>query len=127
VAATIKMDAGYKPANKVIATLRAIEKDPCVILSSAGAVCIPQCRLAAILAEGGNDFLRIERSRIVAECHFDLHRIRAARYDVFLTMDDLEDVSGNDLEVALRAMDRISRYEGRALSKRKQALRKSND
>jgi hypothetical protein len=83
--------------------------------------------LAAILAEGGNDFPRIERSRIVAECHFDLHRVRAARYDVFLTMNDLEDVSGNDLEVALRAMDRISRYEGRALSKRKQALRKSND
>lgn len=34
MAATIKMDAGYKPANKVIATLRAIEKDPSVILSS---------------------------------------------------------------------------------------------
>jgi hypothetical protein len=40
-------------------------------------------------------------------------------------MDNLEDVRGNDLEIALRAMDRISRYERRALSKRRRALRKS--
>ena len=40
-------------------------------------------------------------------------------------MDDLENLSGNDLEVALRAMDKISRYEKRAFSKRKQALSKS--
>jgi hypothetical protein len=40
-------------------------------------------------------------------------------------MDDLEAVSGKDFEVALRAMDSISRYETRALSKRRKALRKS--
>jgi hypothetical protein len=31
-------------------------------------------------------------------------------------MNDLENVSGNDFENALRAMDKISRYERRALS-----------
>jgi hypothetical protein len=64
--------------------------------------------LAAILTEGSNEFLKIEQSRFVAECHFDLHRIRAARYDLFLTMNDLEDVGGNDVENALRGMDRIT-------------------
>ncbi|WP_029586210.1 hypothetical protein [Bradyrhizobium sp. URHD0069] len=32
-AAAIKMDAGYKPANKVIATLKSIKKDPSLILT----------------------------------------------------------------------------------------------
>jgi hypothetical protein len=80
--------------------------------------------LAAILAEGVDDFLHIEQSRVVAGCHFDLRRIRAARHNVFLTLGDLENANGNDFEVAMRAMDRISRYERKALSKRKRALRK---
>src|SRR5665213_2093800 len=75
--------------------------------------------LAAILSEGADDFGRIEQSRIVVECHFDLRRIRTARHDVFLTMQDLENVSGNDFDNALCAMERISRYERRAWSKRK--------
>ena len=83
--------------------------------------------LGAILAEGGDDFQHIEQMRTVAECHFDLRRIRAARHDVFLRLGDMETASRNDLETALRAMDRISRYERRAISKRKQALRNSND
>jgi hypothetical protein len=33
LAATIKMDAGYKPANKLIAILTSIEKDPSLILT----------------------------------------------------------------------------------------------
>jgi hypothetical protein len=45
---------------------------------------------------------------------FDLHRIRAGRYDVFLTVNDLKDAAGNDLATALRGIDRISRYETRA-------------
>jgi hypothetical protein len=36
-------------------------------------------------------------------------------------------VSGNDFENALLAMDKISRYELRALSKRRRALPKSKD
>jgi len=83
--------------------------------------------VGAILAEGGDDFLHIEQMRTVAECHFDLRRIRAARHDVFLRLGDMENASRNDLDTALRAMDRISRYERRAISKRKQALRNSND
>jgi hypothetical protein len=81
--------------------------------------------LTAILAEGSDDFGRTEQSRIVAGCHFDLRRIRAARYDVSLAMENLESVKGSNFEHALRAMDSISRYETRALSKRKKALRKS--
>jgi hypothetical protein len=83
--------------------------------------------LAAILADGSNDFERTEQSRILAGCHSDLRRIRAARHDVFLTLGDLENANGKDFEIAFRAMDRISRYEKRALSRRKQALRKSRD
>jgi hypothetical protein len=33
LAAAIKMDAGYKPANKLLATLKSIEKDPSLILT----------------------------------------------------------------------------------------------
>jgi hypothetical protein len=32
-AAAIKMDAGYKPANKVIATLKSVKKDPALVLT----------------------------------------------------------------------------------------------
>jgi hypothetical protein len=83
--------------------------------------------LAAILAGGSNDFERSEQSRAVAGCHFDLRRIRAARHDVFLTLGDLENANGNDIEIAICAIERINRYEKRASSRRKQALRKSND
>lgn len=82
--------------------------------------------LAAILAEGSDDFDRIEQLRVLAECHFDLRRIRAARFEVFLTMGDLEDATANDFERAVRAMDSISRYQTRAVSKTKRALRKAN-
>lgn len=81
--------------------------------------------LTAILAEGANGFERIEQSRAFAECHFDQRRIRAARFDVFLTMADLENASAEDFEVALREMGNISRYATRTFSKAKQALRKS--
>jgi hypothetical protein len=79
--------------------------------------------LTTILAEGSNEFEHVERSRTLAECYFDLRRIRAARYEVFLSISDFENVSGGDFENALRAMDGISRYETRASSKRRQALR----
>jgi DNA repair protein RadC len=75
--------------------------------------------LAAILSEGTDDFGQIEHSRFVAECHFDLRQIRAARHDVFKTMHDLGNASSNDFESALRAIDRIGRYERRARSKSK--------
>jgi hypothetical protein len=83
--------------------------------------------LSAILAEGSNDFERVEHSRNLAKCHFDLRRIREARFDVFLTMHDLDNASAGDFENALRAMNSINRYATRAFSKSKQALRNSND
>ena len=78
-------------------------------------------RLTAILADGTDDFERAEQARILAECHFDLRRIGAARFDVFLAMDDLENTTGDDFENALRAMASISRYQTRALSKNRRA------
>jgi hypothetical protein len=83
--------------------------------------------LTEILAEGSIEFEHVQQSRALAECHFDLRRIRAARYEVFLTIDDLENSGVDDFERVLHAIDKISRYEMRALSKRKQALRKSNN
>jgi hypothetical protein len=46
--------------------------------------------LTAILAEGSNYFRRIEQSRIVAECHFDLCRIPAARQDVLTCFPEMD-------------------------------------
>src|SRR5229473_8593273 len=86
-----------------------IEDDP-------EAKCGIEC-LAAILAQGADDFERIEQSRVLAECHFDLRRIRAARFEAFSAMNDLENASRDDFEKALRAMASISRYERRAFSK----------
>jgi hypothetical protein len=81
--------------------------------------------LTAILEEGGDNTSRqIEQSRVIAECYFDLRRIRAARHDVFATIHDLENATGRDFEIALRAMESIGRYERRALSKRRRALQK---
>jgi hypothetical protein len=58
------------------------------------------------------------------KCYFELQRIRAARHEVFLTMGDFENLSGSDPEAAVRTIEKISRYERRAVSKRKRALRK---
>jgi hypothetical protein len=82
--------------------------------------------LVAILRAGSSDFERVDQSRILAECHFDQRRIRAARFDVFFTMVDWENASGQDFENALRAMSKISRYEARASSKRRSAFRKAS-
>src|SRR6267378_7475560 len=61
LAAAIRMDAGFKAPNKLISTLEAVEKDPSLILTR---------------------HWRIEKARVVAESHFDLARIRAARAEV---------------------------------------------
>ena len=92
-----------------------IEDDP-------GAKAGIEC-LAAILAEGSENYERIEKSRVLAESQFERRRIRTARYEVFLSINDMKNVSINDFQIAMRAIDAISRYEKRALSKRKQALR----
>ncbi|MDO9459273.1 MAG: hypothetical protein Q7N95_04060 [Alphaproteobacteria bacterium] len=83
--------------------------------------------LTAILAEGSTDFERIDQSRLLALSHFDLRRIRSARHEVFLAVYDLENVCGDDLVKALSVMDRINRYQTRALSKSRRAQRKLAD
>jgi hypothetical protein len=95
-----------------------IEDDP---EAKAGIEC-----LTAMLAEGADDFERIEQLRMLAERHFDLRRIRAARFDVFSTINESKNAGLDDFEKALRAMASISRYEKRALSRGKQALCDSN-
>ena len=96
-----------------------IEDDP-------GAKAGIEC-LAAILAEGSENYERIEKSRVLAESQFERRRIRTARYEVFLSMNDMENVSINGFQIAMRAFDAISRHARRAFSKRKQALRESNE
>jgi hypothetical protein len=44
-----------------------------------------------------------------------------------LAIADLENASGHDFENALRAMDKINRYQRRAFSKRRRAMSKSKD
>jgi len=78
--------------------------------------------LAEILADGRTHRAIADPRRMP----FELSRIRAARYEVFLTMDDLENTGSNDFEKALHAMGKISRYETRAFSKCRRALRESN-
>ena len=81
--------------------------------------------LAAILAEGADDFRCRSNASCSAEIPFRPAAGRAARCEVFATIDDLENATGSDFENALRAMDNISRYQTRAFSKTKRALRKS--
>jgi hypothetical protein len=95
-----------------------IEEDP---EAKGGIAC-----LTAILADGSDDFEHIERSRILAERRFELRRIRAVRFAIFTTISDPQNATFEDFDKALRAMGSISRYERRAFSQNKRALRKSN-
>jgi hypothetical protein len=78
-----------------------------------------------VLAEGSDDFWKIEQSRAVAECYFDLRRIWAARDRLFVMMTGLPDPDAHD--AAARKMEKISRYETRAMSKQRRAFRMSKD
>jgi hypothetical protein len=79
--------------------------------------------LAAILAEGDEGCCRTQQSRVIAECHFDLQRIQAARYDVLLMVENFDIGNSVDLERALVAMEKINRYETSTLSKRRRVLK----
>jgi hypothetical protein len=82
--------------------------------------------LAAVLAEGSDDFVRTDQLHALAECHFDRRRIRAARYEVFLMVDGLENAGVGDFETAVRAIQSMSRYDTRAFSKMKGTFRKAH-
>jgi hypothetical protein len=74
-------------------------------LSSAGNARRPQS------LKGSSEFEPVDQSRGFVECHFDLRRIRAARFGVFLTMADLENSTSRDLESALCATQRQSFWQ----------------
>jgi len=79
-------------------------------------------RLATVLAAYSNDYWRIEKARVVAESHFDLARIRAARAEVLWRVGGFENCVGDELDQALSALEKIARYEQRTRSKLRQAL-----
>jgi len=80
-------------------------------------------RLALVLSGYTNDWRRLEEARISAECHFDLQRIRNARFEVFRALGDVQTATSDQLALATRAIEKIARYERRALSKRRTALK----
>jgi hypothetical protein len=79
-------------------------------------------RLATVLAAHSNDYWRIQKARVIAECHFDFARIRAARAEVLSRVDGLENCVGDDLNRAVSAIEKIARYEQRTRSKLHQCL-----
>lgn len=80
-------------------------------------------RLALVLSGYTNDWHRLEEARITAECHFDLLRIRNTRFEIFRSLGDIETATGDQLALAIRAIEKIARYERRSLSKRRTALK----
>lgn len=80
-------------------------------------------RLALVLSGYTNDWRRLEEARISAECHFDLRRIRNARFEVFREAGDIQAATSDQLALASRMVEKIARYERRALSKRRTALK----
>jgi hypothetical protein len=80
-------------------------------------------RLAQVLSGYTNDWRRLEEARILAECHFDLLRIRNARFEIFPMLGAIETATGDQLALAIRSIEKIARYERRALSKRRTSLK----
>jgi hypothetical protein len=80
--------------------------------------------LAAALAGGSQDLGRTEQARVIAECYFDLRRIREARNEIFSAAGEFHDLTYEDIKTTICAIDKINRYERRAVSKRKRGLRR---
>lgn len=83
-------------------------------------------QFALILSGYTNDPRRLEEARISAECHFDLQRIRDARFEVFQALGNVQVANSNQLNRAASAVEKIARYERRVLSKRRTALKAIN-
>jgi len=79
-------------------------------------------RLATVLAAYSNDYWRIENARGIAESHFDLARIRAARAEVLWRVGGLENCVGDELNQALSALEKIARYEQRTRTRLRRCL-----
>jgi hypothetical protein len=81
-------------------------------------------RLAAQLAGFSNEFFRNEHARTLAECHFDLRRVRSAATEVLSRIGELETATLSAHAAAAAAFEKINRYENRILSRRRKTLRK---
>lgn len=79
-------------------------------------------RLARILAGFSNELWRNEHARTIAECYFDMQRIRAARTAVLQRIGELEAAGINEHALSAHAIEKINRYERRVLSKRRKAF-----
>ncbi len=79
-------------------------------------------RLATVLAAYSNDYWRIKNARGIAESHFDLARIRAARAEVLWRVGGLENCVGDELNQALSALEKIARYEQRTRTRLRRCL-----
>jgi aspartate aminotransferase-like enzyme len=79
-------------------------------------------RLATVLAAYSNDNWRIENARGIAESHFDLARIRAARAEVLWRVGGLENCVDDELNQTLSALEKIARYEQRTRSRLRRCL-----
>jgi hypothetical protein len=77
-------------------------------------------RLAAILADG-NHLLVADESRVIAECHLDMQRIRATLHGMLREIIKAQTME--DLKAPLSEIEKIDRYRRRAASKRKTALK----
>jgi hypothetical protein len=77
--------------------------------------------LAKLLAGGRENFG--EFAREAAEAHLDLTRIRRIRAGLFARMRFFDAASTEDLRALAEQFARLERYERRAFSRRKRALR----
>jgi hypothetical protein len=79
--------------------------------------------LAKLLAQAGGRENIGEFAREAAEAHLDLARIRRIRAGLYARMRFFGAASTEDLMEAAEQLDRLERYERRAFSRRKRALR----
>jgi hypothetical protein len=79
--------------------------------------------LAKQLCGSSNSFSRNQNARAVAECHFELQRIRSARAEVLRRIGELESADAGEHDRAAVALDKIARYERRVRSRQRKALR----
>lgn len=79
--------------------------------------------LAKQLAKFSNDYLSNEHALTLAECHFDLRRIRAVRGEELRRIGEFEAAAISEHAAAAAALKKIQRYEDRVLARRRKLLK----
>lgn len=79
-------------------------------------------RLARALSVHSNGFMTSETAIEVAEAHFDLMRIRAARAEVLSRIERSKGYSDSDVILAVAGVKKLARYERRARSKLRKGI-----